>query len=129
MTFIHFVIFTIFLFGAGTLCFLTILILEQGKRLHEKHFRFLCATGVPAFALIVLIAYNLTPAPGVELTVILVTICALLCFFILTSRWLEDKLRLGPRDIAQGILWGQFVFPVVLLGIPEVILIAERWFG
>jgi len=106
--------------AAAALCFGIIWTFSRDRNLGAGHYKLLCITGVPAYV----IGLSTVIYIGTEdiLTGIII-ILAWICFVIMSGVLFMRIRQFSSREYTIMVLWGQSVFPVVLLALPEVVKI------
>lgn len=108
--------------AAAAICFGIIWTFAQDKTLEHQHYKLLCITGVPTLV----IGMSTVIYIGTENILVGVVITLAWVCFVLLSGMLFMKIRqFNSKEYTIMVLWGQIVFPVVLLALPEVVKIVS----
>jgi len=104
--------------AAAIVCFGVIWTHVRDRSLDRRHYRLLCITGIPSF-IIGLTVIILTKQTDDILTGA-VTILAWICFMMLSYGFFMRARNVSSREFTIMVLWGQAVYPTVILALPEV---------
>jgi len=102
---------------------------EHGQKVSRRHFSILALAGVISYLLQLTVHVSIERTPEYFFLAPILTTAALGCFLIVTSDEFRQRFDLTHRDIFQMCVWGQMVFPLSLLALPEFIRIIGFQFG
>ena len=103
----------LFITVVAIICFLTIRSFSKQNILSKRSYKILISVGPLSWISQMLILQQ--AAPEAWLLISLVIAIAAICFMVLMSLAFDE--RISGKSTAQAVLWGELVFPLVLISL------------